>query len=200
MKIITIGREFGSGGRELGSRLADALSIPCYDKQIITEVAKLHNIEEKQIEKITASDIRSIYASTIGGSFDLPFYYHHTPLNVIISQNEIIKNLASQGDCIIVGRCADVILKKYNPLNLFVYADKASKLKRCLERSENGESEKEILRQMKKIDKARASNYYHFSGNKWGQKESYHFCINTSKTEIKDLIPSVAELAKAWFK
>lgn len=200
MKIITIGREFGSGGRELGKRLADALGIPCYDKEIITEVAKQKGITPEYVEHISQSDIRNIYTGTIGRTVYTSGYYDKTIIDVIISQQKVIKKLAMMGDCVIVGRQADDILKDLKPLNIFIYADTPSKLARCMARAEKGETEKELLKQMKKIDKRRASNRRIMCDTAWGKRENYHLCINTSNREIKDLVPSLAEYVKAWFK
>ncbi len=197
--IITIGREFGSGGRELGKRLADILGLPCYDKEIITEVAKMQDISPEQVEHITTSDIRRVYPTTIGGTMGAPVYYNHHAIGVLGAQQEVIKKLAAQGDCVIVGRQADVILKDHKPLNIFVYANKESKLKRCLERAKSGESEKEILRQMKRIDRSRAANRRIISDDPWGKKETYHICVNTSDMDIKVLAPVLAEYVRAWF-
>ena len=199
MKIITIGREFGSGGRELGKRLADALGVPCYDKEILNEVAKLQGITPEYVEHITESDIRTIYSSTIGRTFFSPVYYNDNAVQVLVSQQKIIRKLALQGDGIFVGRSADVILEDLHPLNIFVYADRQSKLDRCLNRAENGENEKEILKKMQRIDKDRAANRRFITGSEWGSKESYHLMINTSGQKIKDLVPVVAAYAELWF-
>ncbi len=199
MKIITIGREFGSGGRELGKRLADALGVPCYDKEIINEVAKLQDISPEHVEHITTADIRQVYPITIGRTLLTPIYYNNNAIQVLASQQDVIKKLAAQGDCVIVGRSADIVLADMNPLNIFVYADKASKLQRCLDRAQEGESEKEILKQMQKIDKDRASNRRMMMEGEWGKKETYHLCVNTSGMEIKALVPGLAEYAKNWF-
>ncbi len=198
--IITIGREFGSGGRELGKRLADYLGIPCYDKEIINEVAKLHNISPERVDKITQSDIMTVYPGTIGRTFASQIYFNDSAIKVMSSQYEIIKRLASEGDAVFVGRNADVVLKDYNTFDIFVYADKESKLKRCLERAQNGESEKEIGKAMKQIDKDRASNRRMVTDEDWGKKESYDLCVDTSGKEIKKLVPAIAEYIKAWYE
>lgn len=197
--IITVGRQFGSGGRELGKRLADALGIPCYDKEIINEVAKLQGVTPEHVNHIGDSDIRAVYASTIGHTLTVPLYYDNSPLMILAERDSVIKRLASLGDCVIVGRNADVVLKDMHPLNLFVYADTESKLRRCMERAQEGETEKSILKQMKKIDKHRAANRRMATDSEWGQPESYHLCINTSGHEIKTLVPALAQYARQWF-
>ncbi len=200
MKIITIGREFGSGGRELGKRLADALGVPCYDKEIITEVAKQQGVSPEYVERITQTDIMSVYAGTIGRSMYSSMYFNQTAIKVLSAQQEVIKKLAEESDCVIVGRQADLLLQEMKPLNIFVYADKASKLRRCMARATEGEAEKAILKKMKRIDKDRASNRRMIGGGEWGERENYHLCVNTSGKEIKSLIPALVAYANAWFE
>lgn len=199
MRIITIGREFGSGGRELGKRLSDALHIPCYDREIIEEVAKMHGLDPDHVEQISETDIRTVYPMTIGRRFYVTPMINGDKVKVAVSQQEVIKKLAQQGDCVIVGRCADVILRDMHPLNLFVYADEDSKVARCLERAENGENRKMILQQMRKIDRDRTAFHELLTDKKWGEKETYHLCINTSGKEIKQLVPALAEYSHHWF-
>lgn len=200
MKVITIDREFGSGGRELGKRLADALHIPCYDQEIIDEVAKLHNLDPEHIERISESDIRTVYPVTIGHRFATLRYANNNSVKVAIAQREVIKKLVQQGDCVFVGRSADIILQNEHPFNIFVYADQASKLARCMARSTQAESESEILRQMKSIDKNRSMYRELLTDTNWGGKENYHLCVNTSGKEIKTLIPTLAAYIANWFE
>lgn len=199
MRIITIGREFGSGGRELGKRLAEELQIPSYDKEIITAVANLRGISPDHVERISESDIRGIYPSTIGHTFTMPYYFPTDTVSVLVSQQDVIRRLAKHGDCVIVGRCADVLLQDMHPLNLFVYANEESKLARCLERAQEGETERYIRREMKRIDKERAANRRIVTNKPWGKKETYHLCIDTTNVEIKAIIPALAAYARAWF-
>lgn len=118
-----------------------------------------------------------------------------------MAQREIIEQLAAKSDCVIIGRGADIILRYMEPFNIFVYADNVSKLARCKARAEAGEnlSDKEILKNMKQIDKERMNYHMLLSEVEWGRKESYHLCVNTSGREIKTLVPAVAEYAKLWF-
>ena len=201
MKIITISREFGSGGRELGKRLADALGIPCYDQQIIEMIAKKKKLDKDYVAHISEKDIRILYPSTIGKHIIAPNYMNHPSVQIVTEQKKLIGELAKQGDCVIVGRCADLILKSYQPLNIYVYADQETKLARCLERADEKEmlAYEQIIRKMKEIDKNRASYRALFTDSCWGSKESYHLCINTSGKEIKKLIPGVASYVNTWF-
>lgn len=203
MKIITISREFGSGGRELGKRLADELGIPCYDHEIIEMIAKQNGFDERYVANVSEKSIEAAYPMTIGHRFAIPaVQIMDQSIRVVSAQRQIIENFAKQGDCVIVGRCADVILEDMKPLNLFVYADMPSKLQRCKDRAPEGEdlSDSELMRMIRQIDKQRAQHHQMYSDNKWGAKESYHLCVNTSGKEIKTLIPALAQYAKAWFE
>lgn len=201
MRIITISREFGSGGRELGKRLADALGIPCYDHEIIDMVAEKYELDKNYVSHVSEKDIRVFYPSTIGHRFVTNSPAFQQPVKIAAAQHEMIRQLALQGDCVIVGRCADVLCQDLNPLNIFVYADRLSKLQRCENRADENEhfTEKEMFRKMKQIDKERAAYRELFTEEKWGKKESYHLCINTSGKEIKTLVPAVAAYVNVWF-
>ncbi len=199
MRIITISREFGSGGRELGKRLADALGVPCYDKEVIREVAKLQGITPEHVEYITQSDIRKIYPMTIGRSLLAQIQYNETAMQVFSAEQGVIKKLAAQGDCVFIGRSSDILLQELKPLNIFVHAEKEAKLARCLAHIRPGETPKEIEKQMRRIDKDRASNHQLLSDYGWGRKEGYHLCVNTTGVDIKALSQVLAEYAKTWF-
>ena len=202
MKIITLSREFGSGGRELGKRLAEELGIHCYDHEIIELIAKEHGFDERYVANISEKCIEAAYPTTIGHRFAMPpVQIMDQGFQVAAAQQQIIENFAKQGDCVIVGRCADVILKDYHPLNLFVYANAESKIQRCIDRAPEGEhlSRNDIARRMKQVDKNRAQYRQMFADSKWGAKETYHLCVNTSGHQIKDLIPGLAAFVRCWY-
>lgn len=202
MRIITISREFGSGGRELGKRLADALGIPCYDHEIIDMVAERHGFDKNYVTHFSERDIRVFYPRTIAHRFVAPHPTEQQAVKIAVAEHEIIKQLAGERDCIIVGRCADVVLQEMNPMNIFVYADMESKLARCKSRAEESErfSEKDMLRKIRQIDKERAAYCGLFTEKEWGKKESYHLCVNTTNKEIKTLIPGIAAYVNLWFE
>ena len=136
-KVITIGREFGSGGREIGRRIAEKLQIAYYDQEIVTEIAKRTKLSEEYVERITEDRPYISYPIHAGTSFHTAYYAYtefDRSLTVFAEQHNIIKELAERSDCVIVGRCADYILKEKDPFRIFVYADAESKLKRCRER------------------------------------------------------------------
>ena len=200
-RIITISREFGSGGRELGKRLSEALGVPCYDHQIIEMVAKEYGLDKKYVAHMSENDLRAAYPATIARGFVAPNYALQQSVQIAVAQHRLIRELAEKGDCVIVGRCADTILEDMKPLNLFVFADQQSKLARCIDRagSEEEITVKDILRKMKQIDRSRAEYRRTFGNGAWGRKENYHLCVNTSGKEIKSLVPGLVAYAKAWF-
>ena len=200
-RIITISREFGSGGRELGKRLADALGIPCYDQQIIDMVAQKHGISKDYVSHLSEADLRHFYPTTIGRGFVAPSYALQESIDICLTQNQIMRELAEAGDCVIVGRCADVVLSDLSPLCMLVYADMESKLRRCMEHRHGDEhlSEAQMRRKIQQIGKRRRAYRLSATGKKWGHKESYHLCVNTSGKEIKSLIPGLVAYVNAWF-
>lgn len=202
MKIITISREFGSGGRELGKRLAEALGVPCYDHEIIDMVAEKCGLDKNYVAHVSEKDIRTYYPSTIGHRFLVSFPTAQQSITVTAAQQKVIRQLAEKSDCVIVGRGADIILRDLQPMNIFVYADTESKLERCKQRAPENEclSDKEIIRNMKQIDKERKSCHELLSETVWGNKECYHLCVNTSGRTIKALVPAIAQYVKLWFE
>ena len=188
--VITLGREFGSGGRELGRRLADRMQIAYYDKEILSEIAKRTQLTEEYIHNVVEHHPYPLLPITIGHSLypDMTFQIQQS---VYIEQSNIIKEMAAASDCIIVGRCADYILRDIKPFRIFVYADMESRIRRCHDRAPEGEhlSDKEMKQMIQKVDKGRAKYYEFYTGEKWGDKSSYDLCINTSNVVIKDLVP-----------
>lgn len=201
MKIITVSREFGSGGRELGKRLAEALHIPCYDQQVVAMVAEKEKLNPSYVANMTERDMRTFYPATIARGFYRPNYAMMQSAQIMTSEHTLIKKLASEGDCVIVGRAADVILGEYQPFRIFVCADEASKLARCRARAEEKEalSDKDILRKCREIDKRRAAYRRMFTDRKWGEAAAYDLCINTTGKDIKALIPSLLAYIDAWY-
>lgn len=199
MKIITVSREFGSGGRELGKRLAESLGFNYLDREIITEVAKRTSLDEKFVESNLEKGMQA-YPMHFGMSFSLVPILNQSAIDCFVAQNEILVELAKKGDCVIVGRSADVILSEFNPLNLFVYADMQSKVERCKKRM-NGEelSDKELAKKIKQIDKERAKSRKLFSDTEWGDRQNYHLMINTSNEEISKLILAIKQFALEYF-
>lgn len=202
MRIITISREFGSGGRELGKRLADLLAWDYYDSEIVSAVARKSGMDEGYVANTLSNHGWRDMALTFRGTLSSPAYFQSTKVALLLEQKKVLEEIAALGkDCIIVGRNADIILEKYSPFNVFVCADRDAKLRRCLERAPEGEdlSEKDLLRQMKKIDEVRAQTRAIMSDSVWGQRGVYHLTVNTTGWDIKELVPAVADFAQRWF-
>jgi cytidylate kinase len=198
-KIITIGREFGSGGRELGRRLARELGFDYYDKEILTEIAKHTSLSEEYVQQVVENQPRQLFPITVGRSF---LYVDTQPLQqastVFQAQQEIIREMAERSDCVIVGRCADYILRDKKPFRIFVYADMQSRIDRCRSRAAEGESmtDKEYKQQITSMDKSRARYYDFYTDMKWGDKLNYELCINTTNQDIPTLVEFLARIFK----
>lgn len=203
-KIITISREFGSGGRELGKRLAENLQIAYYDREIITAIAKKSSLAENYVNQVVEQRIMTYYPITVASSFSAmpPDSLQHINRSIYAAQTEIMEELAQKSDCVIVGRCADHILRDYHPFNVFVYADMPSKMERCRQKGHEGSglSEKEMQKNINAIDKARAQYYRFYTGSVWGDKLNYDICINTSRTDIKHLADALASIVRARYE
>lgn len=202
MRIITISREFGSGGRELGKRLADILGFDYYDSEIITTIAKNSGLDEGYVENTLNNSGWQQFPITFRSTFGSSVYMQPNKVNLLVEQKNVIENIAAMGkDFIIVGRNADEILKEYDPFSIFVCAEMEAKIRRCEERAPEGEelSQKELIRKIKQIDKSRAQTREILTGIKWGQRDAYHLTVNTTGWEIKELAPAVADFAVRWF-
>lgn len=202
MKIITISREFGSGGRELGKRLADSLDFAYYDKEILTAIAEKSGMEEQYVTNVIEKGFYNPLSITYGRTFHYNSTFQQSKTKLLVLQQQILKEYARKENCIIVGRCADIILKELHPFNIFVYAEIESKIKRCRERMNKEEtlSNEEIKRKIKQIDTDRKKYRYLFTDRKWGEKEGYHLCINTTGLVIKTIVPSVTKYCESWFR
>lgn len=200
--IITVSREFGSGGRELGKRLADELGFAYYDREIVTALAEQTGMDEHYLERQLES----------GGVVSYPVHFAQTfsqisavpdgAVQLLSLQTKLLRELAAKGDCVIVGRAADTVLEEYAPFRLFVCAEQEAKIRRCRQRAPEGEelSDREILRQMKRIDRSRAEYHDIISSRLWGDKSAYHLCVNTTDTEIKTIVPGIAAYYRLWRK
>jgi len=202
MKIITISREFGSGGREVGKRLADALGFAYFDDEIVQAIAERSELDADYVDSVIEKGVFSEIPITFGHTFAYIPYYQHTGFSIIENQNKILKELAAKGDCVIVGRNADVILKEHNPLKIFVHADMNSKIKRCVERADKDEqlTERQMRKKIRQIDRSRANAHAYYSEIRWGDKNGYDLCLNTTGMVIKTVVPSLAHFAESWFK
>lgn len=196
-KVITIGREFGSGGRELGKFIAESMGIAYYDKEIIREISKKTKLAEEYVKQIVENRVKISLFITSGHSFypifDPVMEYSN---NVYIEQTNTLIEMAKKSNCVIIGRCADHILSDYKPLKVFVYSDMESKIERCKLNSPRGEnlSDKELKHQIMEIDKNRSKYYQFITGKKWGDKRNYDLCFNTGKFTIPEIAKIIVDI------
>ena len=188
-KIITISREFGSGGRLIGKRLAEKLGVPFYDKQLLDRIAEESGFSKDMIEdaemKAKNSFLYSL-ASAMGTRENGP---ESLSLNerFFLAQFDTIRGIAEEGSCVIVGRCSDYILRGLpEATHVFIYAEEKDKIKRAVE--EYGVPEDEVKKLMKDTDKARANYYAYHTGRKWGEHVNYSFSIDSGYIEIEDFV------------
>lgn len=189
-RIITVGREFGSGGRELGRRLAEELGYEYYDKEIINAIAEKTSLSAEYVKQVVEAKPHALFPITVANSFSYMDSYASQQLqSVYAAQCTILREMAAKSPCVIIGRCADYILADMEPLRIFIYADLDSRVKRCLAREEEGGkmSVREMQKTIRSIDRGRAKYYEFYTGLKWGDKRNYDLCINTTNTNIKEL-------------
>ncbi|MEE0914259.1 MAG: cytidylate kinase-like family protein [Ruminococcus sp.] len=183
-KIITITRQFGSGGHEIGKALAKTLDIPFYDKELISLAAKESGICPEVFEKVDEKATNSLLYSLSVGLYNYGNSFSSIgdlPINdrLYILQHQIIKDLAEKENFVVVGRCADYILRDNpNVVKVFIYADIDSRIKRAVDRHEidPARAKQAVI----KADKSRANYYSFYSGKKWGLADNYDLCINST--------------------
>lgn len=187
---ITIGREFGSGGREIGKRLADQLNFAYYDNEIIKKIAEESGYSEGIVEKYSEARVTRQFPITCGRTFA---YAPMLNLNdeIFIHKKKILEQFAEKGDCVIVGRCADQVLKNQNLFKVFIYSsDMDNRINRCYDKVPDDKklSRKDVEKHIKSIDKGRADYYQYYTDAKWGDMLNYHLCIDTSFFDTKKAV------------
>ena len=206
MRIITISRQFSSGGRELGKRLADILGWDYYDKEIIERLSQEQGLDSDYVSNILTTHQWNTLPLTYQTSFSDPIFSPDTETNLLIRQREIIEEIAKAGnDCIIVGRDADIILSEYRPFRIFVCAELENRIERCRRQEETKPenerlSDKELERNIRQIDKGRSQIRELLTGLPWGDSSAFDLSVNSSGWEIKALAPAVADFALKWFE
>ena len=198
-KIITISREFGSGGRELGKRLADNLGFAYYDREILEEIAKQTDTGEWYAENLLERNFSASIPLHFGSSFTA--YQSPTTqqtVKLMVAEQKVLCRLADKGNCIIVGRGAAALLEPWKPFSIFVYADMESKLARCRERAPESEnlSDKELMKKIRQVDAQRAKIIQWSAEVKWGERGGYRLCVNTTGLPIKTIAAAVADYAR----
>ena len=199
---ITIARQYGSGGREIGEKVAELLGYKYVDRELITLAAQKSGFHADVINSIDEKATNSLlYTLAMGSnSFGAPHanYSVDIPINdkLFIVQSNIIKELADEGSCVFVGRCADYVLsERKNKISIFLYGDIESRIKRVVERHDGVDAD-EAKKLIAKTDKRRINYYNFYTGKKWGDFDNYDLSINTSVLGVEGTAKIIAEYIK----
>lgn len=195
--IITIGREFGSAGREIGYKVAETFDIKLYDKEMLARAAKesgiceeiFHSHDEKPTNSFLYSLVMDTYSMGYSGNS-----YTDMPINhkVFLAQFDTIKKIADEGPCILVGRCADYALESYpNVVSVFIHADMQSRIRRIARIYDLTDAKAKDL--IVKTDKKRASYYNYYTNKKWSDAESYELCLTSSELGIEGTAQAIID-------
>ena len=198
--IITIGREFGSAGREIGYKVAEAFDIKLYDKEMLARAAKesgiCGEIFETHDEKPTNSFLYSLVMDTYSMGYS-GNTYTDMPINhkVFLAQFDAIKKIADEGPCILVGRCADYALESYkNVVSVFIHADMEARIRRIARIYDLTDAKAKDM--IIKTDKKRSSYYNYYTNKKWSDAESYELCLTSSELGIEGTAKAIIDYVK----
>ena len=199
-KIITIGREYGSAGREIGYKVADYFGIKLYDKEMLARAAKESGICQELFETHDEKPTSSFLYSLVMDTYSLGYSagsYADMPINhkVFLAQFDTIKKIASEGPCILVGRCADYALEDFdNVLSVFIHADMNARIRRIARIYDltDAKAKERIV----KTDKQRASYYNYYSNKKWSDADSYNICLDSSVLGIDGTAEAIERLVE----
>ncbi len=202
--VITIGRQYGSAGREIGKMVAEYFDIKFYDKDLLTRAAKESGFCEEMIqnhdERPTNSFLYNLVMDTYSFGYnnssfvDMPISH-----KVFLAQFDTIKKIADEGPCVIVGRCADYALaERSNVVDLFIYGDEECKIKRIMKLYDLTENKARDM--IIKKDKQRQSYYNYYSSKKWGRADSYDLCINSSVLGVEGTVKLIVQYVEDFEK
>ena len=199
--IVTVARQYGSGGREIGERIAEILSLPLYDKEIIKDAAEAGNLHEDVAKLTDETAVNSLLYTLAVGSNPIGTvanFGYKMPINdkLFILQSNLIKDYAKKGSCVIIGRCADYVLRaEENIFRLFIYGDLEHRKERVKARHPEIKPS-QITDVINKTDKRRASYYNFYTGNKWGKYDNYDMAVNSSTLGIEGTAQLIAAAIK----
>lgn len=200
LPVITIARQFGSGGHEIGEKVASALSIPFYDKALIAMAAKKSGFSEEIFKDVDEKATNSLLYSMVMGTYAYGGRIAGTqemPINdkLFLIQADIIKKAAEEGPCVIIGRCADYILRDLDYcLNVFIHADKKVRIKRIVDKGLS--EEKKAPDFITKKDKQRANYYNFYTNNRWDELFNYDLTIDSSRFDMDACVSLILDAAK----
>ncbi|MCI2062055.1 MAG: cytidylate kinase-like family protein [Eubacteriaceae bacterium] len=193
--VITIGRQYGSGGRDVGIELARREGIPYYDKELLVKAAQDSGLNEGIFEDFDEKPKRLLYAMAMD-----PYSFGYTTgpadqvgTDIEAAFDKAIKEVASEGPCVIIGRCADYVLQEYDKvMRIFLYSPLETRVKVVMSRENL--SEEDARKRIRKIDKERASYYNFYTSQKWNDMGSYDVCLNTGLFKINDTVSIIQDI------
>ena len=200
-KLVTISREYGSGGRIIGKILADKLGVPFYDKEIIDMAVQESGFSREMIENAELK-AKSSFAYNLASALNFSEGMSAGPLSVneklFLAQFQVIAEIGKTGEGVILGRCADYVLKENpNVVSVFIHADKKFCLERALER--NSMTEKEMQKYIEKTDRFRGDFYRYHTGNEWADARNYDLCLNSGKLGFQKCVEEIKSYIKIRF-
>lgn len=193
--IITIGRQYGSTGYEVGKKLANDLGVKLYDKEMLKRAAKESGLCEELFETHDEKPTNSFLYSLVMDTYSLGYgagAYADMPLNhkVFLAQFDAIKKIADEGPCVLVGRCADYALEDYEDvINVFIYADLDARIRRVARELDITDAKAKDM--IIKNDKKRASYYNYYTNKEWGNPKGYDLCLNSAKLGIEGTVEAI---------
>ena len=199
-KVITIGRQYGSGGRDIGRLLAQKLEIPFYDNELISRAAKESGFSEESFERAETKATNSLlYSLAMGvnvyGNQDFGFSGLSLDDRIFLAQSDVIRKVAKEGPCVIVGKCADYVLKdQAETFNIFVKATMDFRLKRAVE--VYGDDSVKVGEKLTKMDKGRANYYKYHVGERWTDLNNYDLVISSDMAEFDDIVDFIVGLLR----
>ncbi len=195
-RIITISREFGSGGRSVGKLVAEKLGYRFYDRELVNKVAERSGFSPEFIEEsgeYASARSSLLFALATASQYSADGLSMHDRL--YIEQTKIIEELAAEGDCVIVGRCADFILRDWKEcLHVFIHADMESRAKRIVERY--GEDDRSAEKRLAEKDQKRKVYYKNYTGRNWGQAQNYDLCLNSGVLGVETCAELIVQACK----
>ena len=196
-RVITISREFGSGGREIGFRLSEKLGIPFYDKEIISLAAEDSNIAEEAFDandevigRKERIDHEYVSVNPFSSLYEVP-----VSDQVFLAQSQMIRKLEQSGPCVIIGRCSDIIVE--DGFHVFICASMKKRMER-MQRLEPEETVKKLEARMREIDRKRRDYYQYYSGNEWGSPRNYHLSLNSGKLGVEQCVEIIADCVQKY--
>lgn len=199
-KVITISRAFGSGGRTIGKEVAQRLGIPYYDKELVDKVAEESGFHADFIEEAGEyAPVTNSFLFNIAVSPNPMAMMNHMSMadQLFVCQTNVIRRLADEGPCVIIGRCADYILKdREDCLHVFIHADMESRAKRIVEKY--GETRQTPQKRLTDKDNKRKVYYKHYTNRNWGDAQNYHLCLNSGMVGVEKCADIIVDVAKMY--